>query len=120
MEPISILLVEDEPVVALNVKFELESKGHRVFMATNTAEVIEHCSWQLPDLVILNFYLGGEVDGMEIARLLRTRYLMRVLFITGARRKDVEYSSHFYGGHEVLHKPFTRRQLLATLTLFLQ
>ncbi|MEZ4957472.1 MAG: hypothetical protein R2825_28195, partial [Saprospiraceae bacterium] len=57
----------------------------------------------------------GNDDGMALARQLRTRYLMRVLFLTGARWRDMERSKNFYAGHEVLFKPYTRHQLKAFL-----
>lgn len=106
-----LLLVEDEPLIALDLHGELEAKGYTVLILSSVAEALRLCAKQLPNLAILNFNYQNQADGMALARILRVRYMVRVLFITGARPKDVEASEDFYAGHEVLHKPFTRRQL---------
>jgi DNA-binding response OmpR family regulator len=110
-----LLLVEDEPLIAQDLKGELEAECYLVLIANNTAEALRLCAQHLPQLVILNFKYRHQVDGMALARLLRIRYLAKVLFITGARPQDVEVSEDFYAGHEVLYKPFTRRQLRSFL-----
>ena len=110
-----LLLVEDEPLIAQDLQGELEAEGYLVLVANNATEALHLCARHLPQLVILNFNYQHQVDGMALARLLRTRYLAKVLFITGSRPKDVEASEDFYAGHEVLYKPFTRRQLRSFL-----
>ncbi|MCO6492925.1 MAG: response regulator [Phaeodactylibacter sp.] len=111
MQPLTIILVEDDPVIALSLKTNLEFDGFQVFCARSPAEAIRLCDKHLPDLVILNFLLQYEQDGMALARLLRTRYLAATLLATGARPQDIARSGDFYAGQEVLFKPFTRRQL---------
>lgn len=120
MRPMNILLIEDEPLIALELKLELEQAGHSVMDASNAETAISMCSRSMPDIAIINFMYENTVDGMALARCLRTRYLVRVLFITGASWKDLESSANFYAGHEVLHKPFTKSQFRATLNVVMQ
>lgn len=115
MDPLTILLVEDEPLIALEMKIELEQAGYIVRTACNVESALLLCERYLPDVAILNFLYENRMDGMALACSLRTRFLVRVLFITGANWTDLENSPHFYAGHEVLHKPFTRPQLRAAL-----
>ncbi len=107
----TILLVEDEPLIALDLKSELEARGYLPLMAADVQDALRLAARHLPDIAILNFHTGHMPDGMALACLLRTRYLMKVLFITGARPQELEASADFYAGQEVLYKPFTRRQL---------
>ncbi len=107
----TLLLVEDEPLIAFDLQCELESQGYRILKATDAREAMLLSARHLPNVAILNFHYKNSPDGMALARLLRTRYLTKVRFITGARPLDVEASEDFYAGHEVLHKPFTRKQL---------
>ncbi|MBK9015240.1 MAG: response regulator [Saprospiraceae bacterium] len=107
-------MLEDDPVIALDLRLELERQGCQVLIADDAPAALRLCKRHLPNLALLNFALKP-TDGMALARLLHTRYLTKVLFITGARPKDVEASKDFYAGHEVLHKPFTRRQLRSFL-----
>lgn len=111
----TILLVEDEPVIALDLQAELEAIGFCVLKAADAAEALRLSAKHLPNVAIINFQHNNQPDGMTLARLLRIRYLTKVLFITGARPQDLETSIDFYAGHEVLYKPFTRRQLQSFL-----
>lgn len=115
MQSLTILLLEDDPVIALVLKTTLELDGFNVLCASHPAEAIRLCDKERPDLVILNFYQKNEQDGMALARLLRTRYLAATLLATGARPQDLAQSEDFYAGQEVLFKPFTRRQLHAAV-----
>ena len=114
-----LLLVEDEPLIAQDLQGELEAEGYLVLVANNATEALLLCARHLPQMAILNFNYQNQVDGMTLARQLRTRYLVKVLFITGCRPQDVEASEDFYAGHEVLYKPFTKRQLQLYLANFL-
>lgn len=115
MRQTTVLLVEDEPIIALDLKGELEAKGFLPLMAADVQDALRLTARHLPDVAILNFKTGQMTDGMALACLLRTRYRTKVLFITGARPQELEASADFYAGQEVLYKPFTRRQLKALL-----
>lgn len=110
MRPLTILLIEDEPVIACHLKQELENAGHQVREVSCIDQAEKEFSRLIPVLVILNFLRKNPMDGMALARRLRTCYPAKFLLITGARREDLEASEHFYAGHDVLHKPFTLRQ----------
>ncbi len=115
MQQPTLLLVEDEPVITFDLQCELEAIGFCVLKAADAAEALRLSAKHLPHMAILNFRYGKMPDGMALARLLRTRYLTKVLFITGARPEDVEASEDFYAGYDILHKPFTRLQLRSFL-----
>ena len=119
MFPSKILLMEDEPIIASDLKNMLESKGYRVFHADGAAKALSLCARHLPGFAILNFHQKDSGDGMSLARLLRTRYLVKILLVTGARSKDLSGAPDYYAGHEVLYKPYTRRQLQRALADFL-
>jgi DNA-binding response OmpR family regulator len=115
MRPPTVLLVEDEPVIALDLQLQLEQVGYKVLAADNAPAALKLCAKYLPEVAILNFHYKDSADGMALARQLRIRYLAKVLFITGARPQDVEASEDFYAGHDVLYKPFTRQKLRSFL-----
>lgn len=115
MKPLTILLVEDEPVISLGLELELVQYGHQVMNASDAETAFQVCNQNLPDLAIINFLYENTKDGMALARFLCTRFIVPVLFITGARWEDMEKSPYFYAGHEVLFKPYTRLQFQAAL-----
>lgn len=120
MKPLTILLVEDEPVVTLELKLELEQAGHIVLAAADAGTALQACAQQLPDLAILNFAYKNSMDGMWLARVLQIQYLAPVLFITGASWEYMEESAYFYAGHSVLCKPFTKLQFRAAMKTALE
>lgn len=115
MISLTILLVEDEPIVAFELKLELEQAGHIVVAAADAGTALQACAQRLPDLAILNFAYKDSMDGMWLARVLQTQYLAPVLFVTGASWEYMEASASFYAGHSVLCKPFTKSQFRAAM-----
>lgn len=111
MRPTIILLVEDEPVIALDVKHRLEREGHRVLCADQLDDALWLCMHHQPGLALVNFRMKGSTDGMAFARLLQARFQLPVGFLTGARSQDLSGSPDFDNRFKVLHKPFTRHQL---------
>lgn len=111
MCPPLILLVEDEPCIAEDLRAELAAAGYLVLAAPDAWQALQLAELYLPEFTILNFHYQNIRDGMALARALRSRYLTKVLFITGARPQDIEAAEYFCANYEVLYKPFTRHQL---------
>ena len=114
-----ILLMEDEPIIALHLKCFLESKGYCVFHTTESSEALKVINNHIPNFAILNVKLNSTRNTMLLSRLMRTHFLMKVLFITGVRQKDIFHLKDFYFGHTILYKPFSQLQLKTTLNNFL-
>jgi CheY-like chemotaxis protein len=118
MESATILLLEDDPIIAMQVQAMIEDLGHRPLPAATWAEAEALCWKHLPDYAILN-YCYPAFDGMQLASRLRVPFFMKILFLTGARPTDLAHSPTYYPGHEVLYKPFTHIQLQQALRHFL-
>jgi CheY-like chemotaxis protein len=83
-------------------------------LATDANEAYTICQKNLPQFVVLNFYQKNAPDGFSFARRLRNEYPhIHFFFITGARKQDLEKSPDYMPTIQTLHKPFTRKQLLA-------
>jgi len=115
-----IMVVEDERIVALDLKGELESLGYDVVgISARGAEAVEHAGRLRPDLVLMDINLEGPMDGTEAARLIREGYRLPVVFLTAyATEKTLERAeaSIPYG---YLLKPFELRELEATVRMAL-
>ncbi len=82
---ISILLVEDEFLIAENIKEILELMGHSVVgMAREGREAVRKAESLHPDLVLMDIGLRGEMDGIEAAAVLYERLGIPVVYLTGA------------------------------------
>ena len=79
----SILIVEDEAVVALDLERELGALGYDVAgRSPSGEEALELTEALRPDLVLMDIHLDGELDGIETARRLRSRWQVPVVFLT--------------------------------------
>lgn len=113
MRPVAILLLEDEPVIALDLIWHLEQLGFRTVWADNPDEALVLSAQHSPDAALINFRHTGNMDGMTLAQQLRTRFGLRVLLLTGARPEDLAASADYDAQLPVLHKPFVPQQLSA-------
>ena len=78
-----ILLVEDEGIVALDIKADLETLGYRVCgIASAGREALEMVRNTNPDLVLMDIRLKGEMDGITAAAIIRDLYCTPVVYLT--------------------------------------
>jgi len=80
----SILLVEDEGLVAQDLAEALTRFGYRVRgIAGEGSQAVQMAQTPEPDLVLMDVGLRGEIDGIQAARLIRERTSIPVIFLTG-------------------------------------
>ncbi|MEC5386612.1 EAL domain-containing protein [Uliginosibacterium sp. H3] len=115
-----IMVVEDERIVALDLKGGLESLGYDVVgISARGADAVERAGSLRPDLILMDINLEGPMDGTEAARLIREDYRLPIVFLTAyATEKTLERAeaSIPYG---YLLKPFELRELAATVRMAL-
>ena len=77
-----ILIVEDEPIIALSTQADLEAAGHTVVgLAMTSDEAINLAASCHPDLVLMDIRLA-EGNGVEAAQAVHTRWAIPSLFAT--------------------------------------
>lgn len=111
MRPITILIAEDEPIIALDLRYQLESTDIQVLETCTSNTVESECERNRPDIAILNFRRIGRRDGLALAQALKRRFLLPVLIVTGAGREEIISSPNFDAALDILYKPFTQSQL---------
>ena len=111
MRSLTVLLAEDEPIISLHIQSLLEAKGLRVIQATEQHAILQACEQFHPNLALLNYKHQDSSDGMALAQMLKQRFMLPVILVTGARPQDMEASEAFDSGIAILYKPFTRTQL---------
>lgn len=79
----SILIVEDEPIVAMDLQMTLRDAGFDAFAIANCAEdAIKRASERCPDLVLMDIRIRGDLDGIRTAEILRQRFGVAVVYLT--------------------------------------
>jgi PAS domain S-box-containing protein len=115
-----ILVVEDESIVALDLRQELEEFGCEV---TGLAESADAAMMSIeenrPDLVLMDINIDGSMDGIQTARLLRHTYEVPVVFLTSYSDKETLARAARELPYGYLTKPFKGRELQATVRMAL-
>lgn len=108
-----IVIIEDEPDLALGLRDNLEFEKHVVAHALNGAEGIKLCTQQPTDLVLLDIMLP-DIDGFEVCKRLRTAGLKMPIVILSARSQEIDKVRGLeLGADDYVTKPFSLRELLA-------
>lgn len=115
-----ILIVEDEAVVAADLQDRLRSAGFDVEEPVASGErALEVGPRLLPDLVIMDIRLAGQLDGVDTARKLRDRMDVPVIFLTAFDDPAMFERARLVEPHAYLRKPFDERELVLNLHIAL-
>ncbi len=83
MKKVRILIVEDESIIAMETESVLIRLGYEVISIVDTGErAIEVSESQKPDIILMDIRIKGEMDGIETAEIIRTRFEIPVVFLT--------------------------------------
>lgn len=120
MQPASILVVEDEAIVAMDIAYQLREMGYEVCAtADNGEDAIAYIEKYHPDLVLMDIVIKGSMDGIETAKYIAHRFHLPVIFLTAysdAHTVDRAAKTAPYG---YLTKPFQANELRAGIEVAL-
>lgn len=117
-EAVTILLVEDHPVVKLGLRTVLEAQEDMLIVgeARTEEEALQIIADKTPDLVIMPLRLGGELRGVELCRDIKnTDNAPHVLIYTSYNSRQDASSSYLSGADSFLHKGERASRLLDTV-----
>lgn len=115
-DPPSILVVEDEAVVALYLSSLLEDLSYAVCgVAATGAAALGIAEQERPALALVDIGLGGRIDGIDTACALRDRYAVPSLLMSGASDPETLARAQRAGSHGFLPKPYTAADLKAAI-----
>jgi len=115
-----VLIVEDEPIVALDLQQELEQLGCEVVgLAESADEALVAAELCRPDLALMDIRIVGSMDGIQTARLLRSAYHVPVVFLTSYSDETTVGRAARAMPYGYLTKPFQSRELKATIRVAL-
>ncbi len=116
----NILIVEDEALIALSIERRLRNLGHQVCgMTASGEEALTLAGTLRPDLILMDINLGGAMDGIQAAGLIREIYDIPVVYLTahaGDHILERAKTTHPYG---FLLKPFQETDLRIGLDMAL-
>ena len=106
-----VLVVEDDPTVREVASDYLRSAGLIVDEAVDGFDALAVAERTPPDLVVLDRMLPG-VDGLEVARRLRSRRVVPIIMLTALGSTDDRIEGLEAGADDYLAKPFSPRELV--------
>ncbi|MBD2043448.1 ATP-binding protein [Microcoleus sp. FACHB-672] len=120
MAKASIIIVEDERIIALDLKNSLKNLGYAVEAIVSSGEkAIEKVAEIHPDLVLMDIMLQGKMDGVEAAEVIRTLYQVPVVFLTSHTDEATLEKAKKTKPFGYIVKPFEERDLHTTLEIAL-
>jgi PAS domain S-box-containing protein len=117
---VRIVVVEDEGVVALDIKRHLENFGYQVMgIHSSGEEALERLPEEEPTLILMDIRLQGEMDGLETAELIKQRYGIPVILLTAyADERTLERAKGIEPFGYII-KPFKERELRTAIEMAL-
>ena len=116
----SILVVEDEAVVAEDLQHRLSELGYDVAgWAASGEDAVRLAEEVLPDLVLMDIRICGELDGIDAAHAIRERSDVPVIFVTAFADADTLARAKAVEPFGYIVKPFSDRDLETSIELAL-
>jgi diguanylate cyclase (GGDEF)-like protein len=116
----SILVVEDEAVIAIDLRDTLASVGYQqVALVMSSDDVFSQVAARRPDLVLMDIQIKGALDGIEIAGLLRARHHVPVVYLTAHSDDATVDRAKHSGAYGFLLKPTSAAALRSAIEVAL-
>jgi DNA-binding LytR/AlgR family response regulator len=83
MNKIKIAIVEDDMIIADDIGLMLEGLGYElIWHASRYTAALDKLDQQRPDLLLLDIQLGGKLDGIHLAQVIKEQYGIPFIFLT--------------------------------------
>ncbi len=122
MDPISILVIEDDEIVARTIERCLRGGEFRVRLAGSGVEGLRAARREVPNLIILDVIMPG-MDGYAVCREMRADPVLEevpILFLTAKTKDEDKITGFTAGADDYLGKPFNVDELILRIRAILR
>ena len=118
MSGINVLIVEDEPLIAEDIRHFLGNINYSVAgIAYSSTRALDILATRHPDAVLLDISIKGDKDGIEIGEIIRKKYHIPFIYLTShSDEHTIERAKRTLPDGYLL-KPFDERDLLTSLEM---
>jgi len=107
-----ILVVEDESIIAMDLRVTLSRLGYEVSSVVNNAlSAIQKAEQDKPDIILMDIMLGGSLDGIEAAKIISYNHSTPIVYITALRDEETMRRANSLDQYLFLMKPYTENDL---------
>jgi DNA-binding LytR/AlgR family response regulator len=118
MEKINILVVEDEMIIGANIALQLTNLGYNVLgIIPRAEEVLPQIRQTLPDIILLDIYLKGDLDGIELAHIIQKEYKIPIIYLTANADEAHFNRAKATNPYAFISKPFKKLDLQHAIEL---
>lgn len=112
MPSANILIVEDNPTIAVDIKLNLQSRGYEVVgTAPSASRAMDILAKESIDLVLLDINLKGEMTGIDLAKIIQEKYNLPFIYLTSySDESTLENAANTFPA-SYLVKPFKENDL---------
>jgi len=120
MAKVNIMIVEDEAIIAEEIKISLEGMGYTVTsVVTSGEQAIEKADQDRPDLILMDIKLKGRMDGIEASEFIRSRFAIPIIFLTAYADENAIERAKLSMPFGYILKPFEDRDLKVAIEMAL-
>ncbi|WP_295624132.1 EAL domain-containing protein [uncultured Nitrosomonas sp.] len=111
-EHLKILIIEDEKIVALDLKRRLSKLGYEITgMTTNGQEALALISQAPPNIILMDIHIQGNMDGIEVASIVQKTHSIPIIYLTAHSEEQTLIRAKATKPYGYLLKPFSDREL---------
>ena len=120
MPAAKILIVEDEGIEALDLQQRLIKMGYPTpVIAFSGEDALIKAEEMLPDLILMDIRLPGQIDGVMAARQIQSRFDLPVIYLTAYADENTLKRARITEPYGYIIKPFRERELHITIDMAL-
>ena len=118
MNDLKITIVEDEPIVALDIERTLVSLGYNVIdSVTNYEDALSSIHKETPDIIFMDISLCDSKNGIEITKKIKQTKDISIIYLTAFSDDDTMEQAIATNPVSYLLKPFKREELKSSILL---
>ena len=115
-----IMIVDDEPVIAVQLEEFLTEMGYEVVgIASFATDAIRMAGDLKPDLILMDIMMPGDLDGIAAAEMIKKKMDVSVIFLTGHSESRLIERAKYVEPFGYIIKPFQEVQLRAAIEISL-
>lgn len=111
-----VLIIEDETIISFGYRLQIERMGFEVIGVARSSDEAERImASERPDLIIMDIYLKGTKNGLELAQEIQAKDNIPVVFLTASTKPDNVQAIRNMSNCHYLTKPITSENLTDVL-----
>src|SRR5665811_1143250 len=112
MAKMKVLIVDDEAIIAMDIKNRLEHLGYTITAIAHSGnDAIKMAAQTHPDIVLMDIMLGESMDGIEAARQICKILDIPIIYLTAYADEKTLSSAKITKPFGYILKPFDEREL---------